>query len=93
MLEALILLTATEPDGTTTIRQTDDCAYHVTYDNRLAAGPGTERHEVDGVTVVIVKGPGERPESVYVTAWGVEHTVRVNDNTTGVICVPWPLMG
>lgn len=93
MLEAIILLTVTETDGILTVRQTDECAYHVTYENYLAGGSWLQEHSVDNATIIIQKGPGEKPETVTVTAWGQDYVGYVNDHETVVICVPWPLMG
>ena len=83
------LLTAVMTDGTLTIYQTDECAYHVQYENKLAAGNGTERFEVDGAVVVIRKGAGDKPEELEVTSMGQVYITMIDDHTTGAICVPY----
>lgn len=84
-----LLLEAIEPDGTLRIYTTEECAYMVEYSNLYAEGNGDLAYEIDGVTVGVVKGLGRAPETVSVTVWGQTHSIEVQEDETGAICVPW----
>lgn len=84
-----LLLEAIEPDGSLTVTRTDECYIHAEYVNRLAAGLDMQSYEVDGAIVGIVKGGGDDPEMLTVFAFGSETSIWVEDDTTGVVCVPY----
>ena len=88
------MLEAIEADGLLVVVETDRCAYYATYNNFLGAGPGDQEYTLDsGAAVRVVKGGGDVPEVLQVTAWGVTYEVVVEEWTKGEICVPWPVIG
>lgn len=84
-----LLLEAIEPDGTLRVYTTEECAYMVEYSNLYAEGNGDQVYTVDGVVVAVLKGLGRAHETVTVTVWGQSHSVEVQEDETGAICVPW----
>lgn len=83
------MITEYMPDGTLTIQPTEECAYLVGYYNKLAGGAGTERFEYpDDLTVVIIKGAGEKPETVIAYAYGNVYEVTAPDHLRTDLCVP-----
>lgn len=77
------------PDGTLTATDTQDCAAYIQYDNRLAAGIGDLVAEFNGVRIQVIKGGGNKPETVIAFAYGQRYEVVVEDGDTGTICVPY----
>ena len=77
------------PDGTLTITETADCAALVTYQNRLARGPGDQFHDFGDLTVSIWKGYSVSPETVevYDRTTGLTYKMTVKEDETGVLCV------
>lgn len=93
MFEAMILLEVIEQDGTLMVTQTDECAYHAEYENRYEEGRGHQVYEVDGAVVAVTKGWGMRPETLSVSVWDKTFEVMIEENETGHVCVPWPVIG
>lgn len=81
------------PDGTLTATDTTDCAAYIQYDNRLAAGIGDLVAEFNGVIIQVIKGGGNKPETVIAYAYGQCYKVVVEDGDTGVLCVPYYIGG
>lgn len=83
-------------DGFLFISETNQCRYHIEYDNKLAPSPAIiTQHDFDTLEMAITRGPGREPDTLIIfdTLTKSSYSITVPDETTGRTCIPWPLLG